>query len=74
VDALAIDPTGATPGALWGVLTLGPVALLMGYGISRAGAAFCGEVRNIVFAKVTCLGGGFVCFGGGKRGTSCLQR
>ncbi|GBF89753.1 metal ABC transporter permease [Raphidocelis subcapitata] len=53
VDALAIDPTGATPGALWGVLTLGPVAMLMGYGISRAGAAFFGEMRNIVFAKVS---------------------
>jgi hypothetical protein len=52
VDALAIDPTGAAPSALWGVATLGPVALLMGYGISRGGAAFCGEMRNIVFAKV----------------------
>jgi hypothetical protein len=52
VDALAMDPTGVTPSALWGVLHLGPVALLMGYGISRAGAAFCGEMRNIVFAKV----------------------
>ncbi|KIZ04396.1 ATP-binding cassette, subfamily B, bacterial [Monoraphidium neglectum] len=53
VDALAIDPTGAAPSALWGVATLGPVALLMGYGISRGGAAFCGEMRNIVFAKVS---------------------
>lgn len=30
VDALALDPTGAAPSALWGVLHLGPVALLMG--------------------------------------------
>ena len=51
VDALAIDPAGAAPTALWGVWSLGPVAMLMGYGISRAGAAFCGEMRNIVFAK-----------------------
>lgn len=53
VDALALDPTGATPSAMWGVMQLSPVALLLGYGISRAGAAFCGEMRNIVFAKVS---------------------
>ncbi|KAI8463500.1 MAG: half-size ABC transporter [Monoraphidium minutum] len=53
VDALAADPTGSAPSALWGALHLGPTALLLGYGISRAGAAFCGEMRNIVFAKVS---------------------
>lgn len=52
VDALALDASGAATSALWGALQLGPVAALLGYGISRAGAAFCGEMRNIVFAKV----------------------
>jgi len=62
VDALALDPTGVAPSALWGAINLGPVALLMGYGVSRAGAAFCGEMRNIVFAKVG--GAGCVVLGG----------
>jgi hypothetical protein len=54
VDALAADPTGGAPAAaLWGTLQLGPAAALVGYGAARAGAAFCGEVRNVVFAKVS---------------------
>lgn len=52
VDALNIDPTGATTSTYLGMFHLSPIACLMGYGISRAGAAFCGEMRNVVFAKV----------------------
>jgi ABC transporter ATM len=33
--------------------TAGPVALLLGYGVARAGAALCGELRNAVFARVS---------------------
>lgn len=53
VDALSIDPTGLTTAPYLGMLHLTPVALLLGYGISRAGAAFCGEMRNVVFARVS---------------------
>eukprot|EP00877_Chromochloris_zofingiensis_P009454 jgi/Chrzof1/4762/Cz14g25100.t1 len=53
VDALNIDPTGATTSTYLGMFHLSPIACLMGYGISRAGAAFCGEMRNVVFAKVS---------------------
>jgi hypothetical protein len=53
IDALNIDPTGAATANYLGLLQLTPVALLLGYGIARAGAAFCGEMRNVVFAKVS---------------------
>ncbi|WIA13719.1 hypothetical protein OEZ85_007271 [Tetradesmus obliquus] len=53
IDALNIDPTGAATANYLGMLQLTPVALLLGYGIARAGAAFCGEMRNVVFAKVS---------------------
>jgi hypothetical protein len=53
IDALSIDPTGAATANYLGVLQLTPVALMLGYGIARAGAAFCGEMRNVVFAKVS---------------------
>jgi hypothetical protein len=53
VDALTVDPTGLTTAPFLGLLQLTPVALMLGYGISRAGAAFCGEMRNVVFAKVS---------------------
>jgi hypothetical protein len=53
IDALSIDPTGAATANYLGLLQLTPVALMMGYGIARAGAAFCGELRNVVFAKVS---------------------
>jgi ABC transporter ATM len=52
VDALTLDPTGATPVTMLGVLALAPPAALAGYGIARAGASFCSEMRNLVFAKV----------------------
>jgi hypothetical protein len=53
IDALSIDATGAATANYLGVLQLTPVALMLGYGIARAGAAFCGEMRNVVFAKVS---------------------
>jgi ABC transporter ATM len=53
VDALSIDPTGATTAPYLGMVHLAPTALLLGYGAARAGAAFCGEMRNVVFAKVS---------------------
>jgi hypothetical protein len=35
VDALSIDPTGLTTAPYLGMIHLTPVALLLGYGISR---------------------------------------
>lgn len=35
MDALSIDPTGLTTAPYLGVVHLTPVALLLGYGISR---------------------------------------
>lgn len=55
VDALSLDPTGATTSPYMGMLHMAPVALVLGYGAARAGGAFCGEMRNIVFAKVESL-------------------
>ena len=52
VDALTADPSGLTPAAMAGVLALTPAALVVGYGLARAGASFCNELRNAVFAKV----------------------
>ena len=50
VDGLTADPTGTTPvcGAL---IALTPPAMLVMYGVSRAGASLCNELRNAVFAK-----------------------
>lgn len=50
VDALTLDPTGATTTAM-PLLTLLPATVLLGYGAARAGAALCNEARNAVFAK-----------------------
>jgi ATP-binding cassette subfamily B (MDR/TAP) protein 7 len=64
VDALTMDPSGATPVSMMGLLALTPPTLLAGYGMARAGAAFCGEMRNLVFAKVGAgCGGGLWCDG-----------
>ena len=58
VDALAVGATGAAsgPGALAAVpaaaVAFTPAAMLMGYGVSRAGASFCKEMQNATFAKV----------------------
>lgn len=52
IDALNIDPTAASAVPVVGVVAMTPAALLLGYGIARSGAAFCGEMRNLVFAKV----------------------
>jgi ATP-binding cassette subfamily B (MDR/TAP) protein 7 len=53
IDSLAFDPTGATPATVFGIATLTPAALLIGYGAARAGASLCSEARNAVFAKVS---------------------
>lgn len=53
MDALNVDSSGLTTAPYLGLIQLTPVALLLGYGISRIGAAFCGELRNVVFAKVS---------------------
>jgi ABC transporter ATM len=53
IDSLTADPTGLTPATVAGVLALTPPALIVGYGVARAGASFCNEARNAVFAKVT---------------------
>ncbi|KAG2449672.1 hypothetical protein HYH02_005201 [Chlamydomonas schloesseri] len=56
VDALSASVAaggGAAPAAVavYG-MSLGPIALLLGWGAARGGMAFCNEMRNIVFAKV----------------------
>lgn len=58
VDSLAADPSALTPAAVAGVLALTPPALIVGYGVARAGASFCNEARNAVFAQVGWGGGG----------------
>ncbi|EFJ44286.1 hypothetical protein VOLCADRAFT_95421, partial [Volvox carteri f. nagariensis] len=55
VDALTAAVAGtAAPAAMtvYG-MALGPIALLLGWGAARGGMAFCNELRNIVFAKVS---------------------
>lgn len=57
VDALsaAAGATGATAAASAATSSLlfaTPTAVLLGYGIARAGASACNELRNAVFAKV----------------------
>ncbi|KAG0585767.1 hypothetical protein M758_2G035900 [Ceratodon purpureus] len=57
VDALstAAGATGATAAASAATTSLlfaTPTAVLLGYGIARAGASACNELRNAVFAKV----------------------
>ncbi|KAL4420535.1 hypothetical protein ABPG75_010191 [Micractinium tetrahymenae] len=53
VDSLAADPSALTPATVAGVLALTPPALIVGYGVARAGASLCNEGRNAVFAQVT---------------------
>ncbi|PRW21021.1 ABC transporter B family member mitochondrial [Chlorella sorokiniana] len=48
IDSLTADPTGLTPATVAGVLALTPPALIVGYGVARAGASFCNEARNAV--------------------------
>ncbi|KAG2490479.1 hypothetical protein HYH03_011108 [Edaphochlamys debaryana] len=43
--------TAGTTALVYG-MTLGPMALLLGWGAARGGMALCNELRNIVFAKV----------------------
>ncbi|OMH79369.1 Iron-sulfur clusters transporter ATM1, mitochondrial, partial [Zancudomyces culisetae] len=47
VDALNVDPV-----ALGGVLTTTGLAMFVGYGAARAGAAILQELRSAIFAKV----------------------
>lgn len=51
MDSLAADPTALTPATVAGVLALTPPALIVGYGVARAGASLCNEARNAVFAQ-----------------------
>eukprot|EP00250_Pteridium_aquilinum_P006889 c16715_g1_i1 orf=215-2596(+) len=60
VDALStsVDAAGAaavaTPSSSMIAVAFGtPMAVLVGYGMARAGAAACNELRNAVFAKVS---------------------
>lgn len=62
IDGMSADPSGATPVAA-ALLVLTPPAMLIMYGVARASAAFCNELRNAVFAKVGegCGGDACVC-------------
>ena len=42
-----------TSATVAGIAAATPAALILGYGAARAGASFCGELRNAVFASVT---------------------
>lgn len=52
VDTLTLDPSGATPAMVWGMLAMTPAAIIMGYTLTRIGASFCNEARNAVFSSV----------------------
>ncbi len=52
VDGLTADPSGAAAVAAGPYLALTPAALIVAYGVARAGAALCNELRNATFAKV----------------------
>ena len=62
IDGMSADPSGGTPVAA-ALLVLTPPAMLIMYGVARASAAFCNELRNAVFAKVweDCRGDARVC-------------
>ncbi|GLC37293.1 hypothetical protein PLESTB_001139600 [Pleodorina starrii] len=57
VGAVGATAAGAAAAAAPTVMVygmaLGPIALLLGWGAARGGMAFCNEMRNIVFAKVS---------------------
>ena len=53
IDSLTADPTALTPATVAGVLALTPPALIAGYGVARAGATLCNELRNAVFAQAS---------------------
>lgn len=52
VDSLTLDPSGATPAAMV-FLSMTPPALLLSYGVVRATAALCNDMRGAIFASVT---------------------
>lgn len=50
-------PVGVTEVALMpGMMTMGPIGLLVVYGLARGGAVGCNELRNSIFAKVAQVG------------------
>ena len=52
IDGMTAKPSGATPvAAATAIVVLTPPAMLIMYGVARASAAFCNELRNAVFAK-----------------------
>ena len=51
VDALTLDPTGATLTAS-PILPLLPATMLAAYGVARISSSACNELRSAVFAKV----------------------
>ena len=54
IDALTVDPSGATPvSTALGYAALTPAALIVCYGAARVGASLCNEARNAVFAQVS---------------------
>lgn len=53
VDALNLDPSGATVMAMGGAVVATPAMLILGYTLARVGASFCSEARNAVFATVS---------------------
>ncbi|KDD74120.1 hypothetical protein H632_c1554p0, partial [Helicosporidium sp. ATCC 50920] len=53
VDSLTADPSGATPATVYAAVALTPLALAASYGLARAGASACNEMRNAVFATAT---------------------
>lgn len=60
IDGMTADPSGATPVAA-ALVVLTPPAMLIMYGVARASAAFCNELRNAVFAKVRAASGCIEC-------------
>lgn len=52
VDSLTLDPSGATP-AITVAIAMTPPALLLSYGVIRATAALCNDMRSAIFASVT---------------------
>ena len=54
VDALTLDPSGATLCAS-PILPLLPATMLAAYGAARIASSACNELRSAVFAKVQYL-------------------
>lgn len=79
MDALNLDPSGATAMAVGGAVMATPVMLILGYTLARVGASFCSEARNAVFATVSSWfwWAGWFYWGGSEEGgvlTRALRR